>query len=318
MFLASALFGMNPTGDQLFRPLRERGYRLRMVSAEHISSLKQEIEARSKQGELDQEFYTQRLAWFKFELPEQLKDAQSIIVVAVPRPQTQATFTWKGRRRSLVLPPTYTAYDKITQQIEALLGELLGKKGYRIVRTGLPLKLLAARSGLVQYGRNNITYVHKMGSFLQLVAVYSDMPCVQDSWQEPEMMAACESCELCRKACPTGAIPSDRFLLHAERCIVFHNERPGNIPFPTWMNPSWHNCIEGCLHCQRACPLDRKFMKWIEDEEEFSEEETTMILNGVDREELPDETVKKLEHLSILEDLNLLPRNLGVFFWEHT
>jgi epoxyqueuosine reductase len=318
MVWLSALFSMNPTGDQLFGPLRERGYRLRMVSAEHISSLKQEIGTRSKQGELDQEFYTQRLAWFKFELPEQLEDAQSIIIVAVPRPQTQATFTWKGRRRPLILPPTYTAYDVITNRITVLLGELLGKKGYRIAATGLPLKLLAARSGLVQYGRNNITYVPGMGSFLQLVAVYSDMPCVQDSWQEPEMMAACKSCEQCRKACPTGAIPSDRFLLRAERCIVFHNEKPGNIPFPAWMKPEWHNCIEGCLHCQRACPLDREFMKWIEGEEEFSEQETTMILNGVDRESLPADTAGKLQHLSILDDLGILPRNLGVFFREHT
>lgn len=309
---------MSLAGDQLFRPLRARGYRLRMVSAEHISSLKQEIEARGKQGELDHEFYALRLAWLKFELPEQLKDARSIIVVAVPRPQTQATFTWKGRKRSLILPPTYTAYDRTVQQTADLLGEILKKKGYRIAATSLPLKLLAARSGLVQYGRNNITYARGMGSFLQLVAVYSDMPCVQDSWQEPEMMAACESCELCRKACPTGAIPSDRFLLHAERCIVFHNEKPGNIPFPSWINPSWHNCIEGCLHCQRPCPPDREFMKWIEDEEEFSEQETAMLLNGVPREALPAETAEKLQRLSILEDIGMLPRNLGVFFRERT
>jgi hypothetical protein len=59
-------------------------------------------------------------------------------------------------------------------------------------------------------------------------------------------------------------------------------------------------------------------MKWIEGEEEFSEQETTMILNGVDRERLPADTAGKLQHLSILDDLGILPRNLGVFFREHT
>lgn len=305
---------MNRTDDQVFRHLRQRGYRVRMVSAEHISSLKEEIEERYRQGELDGEFYNQRLAWFDFKLPEHLSDARSLIVVAVPRPQTQATFTWKGRKRSLILPPTYTAYDEIMQQTADLLGAILEKKGYRVVKTGLPLKLLAARSGLTQYGRNNVCYVPGMGSFLQLVAVYSDMPCSEDKWQEPAMMKACESCELCRKACPTGAIPSDRFLLRAERCIVFHNERPGDIPFPAWMKSSWHNCIEGCLRCQRVCPIDKAFLKWIEDREEFSEQETAMLLEGTSREKLPPETVKKLQHLSILDDLDRLPRNLSVFF----
>jgi epoxyqueuosine reductase len=314
MYWHPVSFGMIRTDDQVFRPLRERGYRVRMVSAEHVSSLREEIEERYRQGELDGEFYNQRLGWFEFRLPEHLQDARSLIVVAVPRPQTQATFTWNGRKRPLILPPTYTAYDEITQQTADFLGTILKKKGYRVANTGLPLKLLAARSGLTQYGRNNVGYVPGMGSFLQLVAVYSDMPCPEDKWQEPEMMAACESCQLCRKACPTGAIPSDRFLLHAERCIVFHNERPGSIPFPAWMDPSWHNCIEGCLRCQRVCPIDKEFLKWIEDLEEFSEQETAMLLDGVPREKLPAETVKKLQHLSILEDLDRLPRNLGVFF----
>lgn len=306
--------GMKPANDQLFRPLRERGYRVRVVSTEHGFSLCDEIESRYQRGEIDREFYKLRLAWFDFELPELLRNARSLIIVAVPRPQTQATFTWNGRKRSLILPPTYTAYDEITKQTADFLGTILVKKGYRVAKTGLPLKLLAARSGLAQYGRNNVCYVPGMGSFLQLVAVYSDMPCPEDKWQEPAMMKACESCQLCRKACPTGAIPSDRFLLRAERCIVFHNERPGDIPFPAWMNPSWHNCIEGCLRCQKVCPVDKEFLKWIEDREEFSEQETAMLLEGVPREKLPPETVKKLQHLSILEDLDRLPRNLGVFF----
>jgi len=173
---------------------------------------------------------------------------------------------------------------------------------------------LAVRSGLGQYGKNNICYVSGMGSFLQLVAAYSDMPCEEDSWQEPSMLQACEKCDLCRRACPTGAIPSDRFLLRAELCISYHNEKKGDIPFPSWMDPAWHNCIEGCMRCQRACPVDKKFLSWVGDEEEFSEEETALLLQGASHEKLPEETVRKLTHLDILNDLGILPRNLGVFF----
>ena len=116
------------------------------------------------------------------------------------------------------------------------------------------------------------------------------------------------------RSCPTGAIPSDRFLLRAERCIVFHNERKADIPFPAWMDPSWHNCLLGCLHCQRICPEDRDFLQWIVEEEEFSEKETELLLKGVTRNQLPAATVAKLERLDLIEDVGILPRNMGVFF----
>lgn len=243
-----------------------------------------------------------------------MPEAKSIIVVAVPSPQGQAVFTWKGKTRALILPPTYVAYDQTTNRIEQLLAKILGAKGYHVARTKIPLKLLATRSGLAEYGRNNISYVQGMGSFLQLVAVYSDLPCKKDNWQKPQMMKRCKHCQACLRNCPTGAIASDRFLLHAERCIVFHNEKKGDIPFPTWMKTSWHNCLVGCLHCQRVCPEDKEFLQWIEEKEEFTEEETTLILEGTPHERLQSETVRKLEHLDLLDSLNSLPRNLGVFF----
>jgi epoxyqueuosine reductase len=300
--------------DGVFACLRERGYQARTISVAHLPLLQKQIDEQRSQKLLDRQFFEERLSWVRFQVPESLSKAQSIIVAAVPRPQTRAVFTWNGVRRPLILPPTYTAYEGIMKQVQDLLAQLLSEKGYSVTRTALPLKLLAARSGLVQYGRNNITYVSSMGSFLQLAAYYSDMPCEEDSWQEPTMMQACENCDLCRRACPTGAIPSDRFLLRAEFCISYHNEKKGDIPFPGWMDPSWHNCIEGCMRCQRACPVDEQFLNWVEDEEEFSEEETAMLLEGTSREKLPEETARKLAHLSILDDVDILPRNLGVFF----
>ncbi len=300
--------------DELFFRLRERGYRARMVSISHLQLLKKEIDNLRNCGLLNAEFYKRRLAWFNFQAPEDLSKARSLIVVAVPRPQTRAIFTWNGQRRPLVLPPTYTAYDVVAEQAKNLLARILGKKGYTVTATALPLKLLAVRSGLGQYGRNNICYVPGMGSFLQLVAVYSDMPCEENGWQETTMMESCKECELCRQACPTGAISSDRFLLRAERCISYHNEKEGDVPFPKWMHVSWHNCIVGCMRCQRVCPQNRKLNQWIGEEEEFSEEETILLLEGVSKDKLPDATLKKVENLSLVDYLSCLPRNLRVFF----
>jgi epoxyqueuosine reductase len=300
--------------DNLFVRLRERGFQARIVSVSHLHQLQEEIESLRSHALLDSQFYQNRLAWFNFQIPEDLPKAQSLIVVAVPRPQTRAIFVWDRQRRPLILPPTYTAYDEITKQVGNLLARILGEEGYKPTETALPLKLLAARSGLVQYGRNNICYVSGLGSFLQLVAVYSDMPCEEDSWQEATMMKSCEECELCRRACPTGAISSDRFLLRAERCIVYHNEKKGDVPFPEWIAAFWHNCIVGCMHCQRVCPQNKEFIQWTGEEEEFSEEETALLLEGVPHNKLPGTTLRKLEHLSLVDYLDSLPRNLGIFF----
>jgi epoxyqueuosine reductase len=294
-----------------FAHLLAKGYRVSVVSTRHISELQAEIEKRVNQGELDAELLKEYLFRFKFAAPDELPNAKSLIVVAMHRPPTKATFTWKGKKQSFILPPTYTAYDQKRIEVERLVAEAVGKEGCRVATPYLPLKLLATRSGLAQYGRNNITYVSGMGSFHRLTAVYSDMPCEEDEWQETRLMKRCENCDLCRRACPTGAISSDRLLLRAERCITFHNEKKGSIPFPDWIKPSWHNCIIGCLTCQRTCPENKPFLNQIGETEEFTEEETLLLLRGTAQDQLPSSTIRKLELLSLTDYFEQMPRNLS-------
>jgi len=300
--------------EEVFSRLAECGYQGRIVSIQHLRELQDEIEERNMQGQFDKEFFQKCLVGFDFRVSDSLPEAKSIIVVAVPRPQTPVTFTFNNETRILMLPPTYFGYEETRKQVEDFLSNILSKKGYRVARAKIPLKLLAVRSGLGSYGRNNLCYVSGMGSFLELVAVYSDMPCSNDSWQEAHMMENCKNCYACQKSCPTGAISSDRFLLHTERCLVFHNEKKGDMPFPSWIDPSWHNCIVGCLHCQKVCPQNKEFLNWFEEKVEFSQDETALLLRGVPRDQLTDEIVKKLQHLDLLENVDIFPRNLGVFF----
>jgi len=299
------------TQSDLLAAVEARGWRGRAVPRGHVRELEAEF-VDNRRARLDATFYQERLVTLRFEPPADLPGAQSVIVVAVPRPQTQGVFTWKGRRTALILPPTYTRYRAIAREVSAWLGKRLAEGGYRATETPLPLKLLAVRSGLGTYGKNNVCYVPGMGSFLELVAVYSDMPCDEDAWQEPRMLERCQECSACLRACPSGAITAERFLLKAERCIVFHNERPGSVPFPDWMDPAWHNCIEGCMLCQKICPEDKPFREWIEGTQEFSEEETGLLLKGVTREQLPAATLAKLEQLDLVDDVGIFPRNLGV------
>lgn len=305
---------MKQPTEKLFLDLAQRGYKGRIVSVNHLQDLKEEIEGHRAKGLFDEELYQEYLSWFEFKVPESLPGAKSLIIVAVPSPQNQAIFKWNGESRALIIPPTYVRYTETTKMVEDYLRSIMSPEGYSVASARLPLKLLAVRSGLAQYGKNNICYVPGMGSFLQLAAVLSDLPCQEDSWQDAQVMKRCQSCDACRLRCPTGAIPSDRFLLRAERCIVFHNEKQGDVPFPAWMDPGWHNCLIGCLHCQRVCPEDRDFFGWIEVKEEFSEEETSLILEGVEIDKLSATTVEKLKRLDLIRFFDQLPRNLGVFF----
>jgi epoxyqueuosine reductase len=204
--------------------------------------------------------------------------------------------------------------EDLRDGIEGLLTAWLAPAGYRLAVARLPRKLLAVRSGLAEYGRNNISYIPAMGSFFQLAVFCSDLPCAEETWREPRMMDRCRDCRICLTECPTGAITSDRFLLRAERCLVFHNERGPDFPFPDWIDPAWHNCLMGCMLCQQFCPANEAFRDWFEGDEAFSEGETALLLRGASSGQLPASTRAKLERLGLLDFLDILPRNLGVFF----
>jgi epoxyqueuosine reductase len=210
----------------------------------------------------------------------------------------------------VLAPPTYVGYTRRTESVQAVLAAWLREDGYRLAKPRLPLKTLAVRSGLANYGRNNICFVPGLGSFLQLVGGYSDLPCEDDPWREAKALDRCASCVACLRYCPTGAITSDRFLLHAERCLTYHNEAAGD--FPGWIDPSWHHCLVGCLRCQTVCPENRAVAGWIEDRAEFSEPETALFVRRVPLDRLPAETAAKVRGLEINEDYRLLCRNLAM------
>ena len=299
--------------EELFSQLEERGYKGRIVSIQHLGDLQEEIEGHYRQGFFDEEFHQTWITRFAFSPSDSLPGARSLIVVAIPQPQTRVVFTWNGETLPLIIPPTYIAYGETNKQVEDLLAGILGPAGYCVAQAALPMKLLAVRSGLGAYGKNNICYVPGMGSFHQLAAFYSDLPCQEDNWKESRVTESCQNCSACLRNCPTGAITSERFLLRAERCITFHNERAGDFPFPAWLDPSWHNCLVGCLDCQRVCPQNKDFLEWVEEGAEFSQEETAVILERVPLDQLPAATVRKLQQLDLTEFPDVLPRNLGVF-----
>lgn len=303
---------MNLAHDALLERLASQGFPARIVSIRHLADLRDAIEARHQEGSLDEEFYRERLTSFQFCPPDDLPGARSLIVLAYRDPLVRFTFRWKGQPVVVSVPPTYLHAVQKEKQIESLLAEELARTGHRLAPALLPEKLLSVRCGLAAYGRNNITFVEGMGSYQRPVVFYSDLPCEDDEWSEPRAMELCGRCTACARACPTGAISGDRFLLHAERCITFWNEKRPAVSFPTWMDPAWHNCLVGCMLCQTACPENRGLLVQAGSEVEFSEEETGLLLEETEPERLAPALVAKLRATDLLATVDSFPRNLGV------
>ena len=292
----------------LFENLKMHGYRSKIVSIAHVAELETEIKTLHREGRLDEEIYDTYLASFDFKCQEKIANAASLIIVSVPQPQVRVVFERENKSFPVIIPPTYAS--SVDKHVAEILGAYLKPQGYSMQKVRLPDKLLAVRSGLARYGKNNITFVEGLGSFHRPVVFISDFACETDSWGESAAMEQCEACNACRKACPTKAIGSDRFQLHAERCITFHNERSHD--FLNWLLPTWHNCLVGCMICQKVCPANKEVAKWIEDGVTFDREETRLILNGTPQDKLPHVTFEKLKSLDMMEYYPVLRRNLKV------
>jgi epoxyqueuosine reductase len=291
--------------------LEKNGCYGRFVSVDHLEDLRNEVRSLHDSGQLDEEFFKNSIRpRLSPKTPRGMSKAKSILVTATPSPAEVVRFDWKGLTYDFTVPPTYSQYLRVSNRSWRLLKEALAPKKYWIARAILPMKLLAVRSGLACYGRNNVTYIPKFGSFHTLAALYTDYVSPEYHWQDKKMLDRCRTCRACLKACPTGAISSDRVLVHAERCLSWFNETPSSHPFPDWVSPQVHNSIVGCMRCQSVCPCDRQIIDWRVMRTRFDEDDTGYLLKGKFSGARAQAIERRLKRVGL--DLSSFPRNLRV------
>lgn len=284
---------MNDILHKIQEGMKQLSYKARTVPITHLPEVQEAVGKLIKQGLVNEQLHTR---WhFYLDANKNLPEAKTIIIVAMPSPLTRVWFRHKGIEYPADIPPDHFGKKVKESRAEQVLNNVLRPAGYKIAKAHLALKTLAVQSGLAVYGRNNMAYVSGMGSLCMLVAFYTDWFCEENNWQESKMMEACRNCSLCRKSCPTGSIPVDRFLIHAENCLGSLQERDPDSPYWVQLQPDWRNALTGCMRCQFPCPVNKPFLHKIKRGPSFSEQETSLILNRAPWERLPSETQLKLE-----------------------
>jgi epoxyqueuosine reductase len=136
----------------------------------------------------------------------------------------------------------------------------------------------------------------------------TDIEVEEPYWGDREMLPACRTCRKCLEACPNHAILEDRFLIKAERCLTYLNEKPADHPFPDYVRKETHNALVGCMVCQRVCPYGKDALRGIKEGVAFSEKETSLLLGEFNDEFVGAKVDEKLGKVGL--DRSIFPRNL--------
>jgi epoxyqueuosine reductase len=283
------------------------------VSTDHLEDLQKDIDKLKNEGKLNENaIYRSYLQELKFRIPEKLPVAKSLIIIAIPTRLLLARFHLNGKVHEVTFPSNYCSDGLIEEDVQNVVFQQIIKKpnhGLQRARE-VHLKLLAVRSGLGEYGRNNLCYVKEMGSLHRLWGFFTNCR-LEDNWNEIRMMQTCKNCRACMNSCPNHCISEESFVIDAGRCVSLYNEVEGE--FPEWISPKAHNALIGCMTCQSVCPANRSALATTRRLEDVTEDETRKILKGEPDQELLSSLSKKLGNIyptRSAASFQILTRNL--------
>jgi epoxyqueuosine reductase len=300
------------------KPLFEGGpfspnieYKYQTFSVNHIDEVKNWFDKLKRENKIsDNKTFRSYIDNFIFNPQEVMKGAKSLIILSLPQKTLSILFNYKNEKYEILIPSGYSDDGvKFTDLKDQVMKEIVKDPTKRIEeKVRLPLKTLSVRSGLAEYGKNNITYVDGYGSYHQLIGFYTDKE-LEDNWGPLKTLRECNGCTICVKKCPTNCFREDNFVIDIGKCISLYNELPD--PIPEWMSPHVHNTIVGCLKCQWDCPANIEANKRFERIAEISNEETEFILSVGKDEAMKKTIIDKLSSkFPYINDMGYVSRNL--------
>ena len=151
-----------------------------------------------------------------------------------------ARYTWRNH---------YADLRKRLRELARVLEEKYGAQ-YAVYSNGrIAEKPIAQRSGVGYFGKNSIIINQKLGSWIVLGEIVTNLEITPDS----PVGVDCGECTKCIDTCPTHAIIKP-YVIDRRLCIQaltnWYGVLPDNIA------RVWGDRLYGCIDCQDACPAN--------------------------------------------------------------
>ncbi len=116
----------------------------------------------------------------------------------------------------------------------------------------LPEQKIAIMAGIAQKGKHNLLIAPPYGSYFFLGTILTDLE--MTNVQNCAGKDICKGCDICVKACPTGALNEG---FDKTKCLSFLTQEKRELTQQetTWIQQTPY--IWGCDICQKACPYNR-------------------------------------------------------------
>jgi len=181
-------------------------------------------------------------------------EGQSVIAAAFPYLLPEERYAGRNVARYAVAGDYHEICGARLEKACALLRTAFpGEKfQWHCDSTALPEAALAVKAGLGARGKHNLLITETYGSWVFLGEILSSAKLIINYQLS---IINCNSCNVCVRACPTGALGADDF--DKTKCLSFITQKKGGLSPAEAALLRQTGTVWGCDLCQEACPHNR-------------------------------------------------------------